>query len=258
MFGLRSPRPLGTPRVIRASWAGARLRSMALVGLAMASVLTAASGTAPAAAATLNDSINKKSTSKNGPKEQALVQADELAYDKDNDRISARGHVQLYYQGRVLQADSVTYDRNADRVLAQGHAKLTEADGTVAYGDKFDLTGDFKSGFIDSLRADTADKTHMNARRVERAEGETTVFERGTYTACEPCKDDASKPPTWQVKAKRIIHKNDEQTIYYEDATLEMWGVPIAYIPWFSSPDPSVKRKSGVLSPKYTTSSPSG
>ena len=258
MFGLRSPRPLGTQRTNRAAWAGARLHLLAAAGLVFAGVLSAASGAAPASAATLNDRLGKSSASKNGVKEQALVQADELAYDKDNDRLSARGHVQLYYQGRVLQADTVTYDRKADRVLAEGHAKLTEADGTVAYGEKFDLTGDFKSGFIDSLRSDTADKTHMNARRVERAEGETTVFERGTYTACEPCKDDASKPPTWQVRAKRIIHKNDEQTIYYEDATVELWGMPIAYMPWFSSPDPSVKRKSGVLAPKYSTSTSRG
>ena len=264
MFGLRGPRPEGASRAVRAAQAGVRIRVLRLnvlaaLGLAAASLLAAGCAPAPAAAATMGDRIGKQTgQDKNKGKEQALVQADEMAYDKDNDRISARGHVQLYYQGRVLQADTVTYDRKSDRVLAEGHAKLTEADGTVAYGDRFDLTGDFKNGFIDSLRSDTADKTHMNASRVERAEGETTVFERGTYTACEPCKEDASKPPTWQVKAKRIIHKNDEQTIYYEDATLELWGVPIAYMPYFSTPDPSVKRKSGVLAPKYSTSSARG
>ena len=34
--------------------------------------------------------------------------------------------------------------------------------------------------------------------------------------------------------------------------------MPIAYMPWFSSPDPSVKRKSGVLAPKYSTSTSRG
>ena len=53
----------------------------------------------------------------------------------------------------------------------------------------------------------------------------------------------------WRVRAKRIIHKNDEKMIYYEDASLEFLGIPIAYVPFFSAPDPSVTRKSGILSP---------
>ncbi len=59
---------------------------------------------------------------------------------------------QLNYQGRTLQADRVTYDRNTGRVFAEGNARLTEADGPVITGDRFELTDDFKSGFIDSLR----------------------------------------------------------------------------------------------------------
>ncbi|MGH6863953.1 MAG: LPS-assembly protein LptD, partial [Methylocella sp.] len=51
------------------------------------------------------------------------------------------------------------------------------------------------------------------------------------------------------VHAKRIIHKNDEKMIYFEDASLEFLGIPIAYVPFFSAPDPSVTRKSGILSP---------
>ena len=101
---------------------------------------------------------------------------------------------------------------------------MTEADGQVFYGDKFEITNDFKDGFINSLRVETTDKTQFAAPRAERTGGETTVFERGTYTACDACKDDPSKPPLWQVRAKRIIHKNEERTVYYEDATIEFWA----------------------------------
>ena len=34
---------------------------------------------------------------------------------------------------------------------------------------------------------------------------------------------------------------------------LEFFGVPIAYLPYFSTPDPTVKRKTGFLMPAYTT-----
>ena len=58
-----------------------------------------------------------------------------------------------------------------------------------------------------------------------------TVFQSGVYTACEPCTDDPRKPPKWQVKAARIIHDQGEKMIYFEDAALEFFGMPLAYLP---------------------------
>jgi LPS-assembly protein len=75
------------------------------------------------------------------------------------------------------------------------------------------------------------------------------------YTACAPCKDDPKKPPLWQVKAARIIHDQKEHMIYFEDASLEFFGKPLAWLPYFSAPDPTVKRKTGFLMPSLTSSS---
>ncbi|MDB5570354.1 MAG: Organic solvent tolerance protein [Hyphomicrobiales bacterium] len=221
---------------------------------------------APAGAQTLTDRLTRSAKAKPGgaqaqgekAQDRLLVDADEFVYNRDANTISASGNVQLYYQGRTLQSDRVTYNQTTKRVLAEGRAKMTERDGTVAYSERFELTDDFREGFIDSLRTETADKTYFSAGRAERIAGDVTVFENGTYTACEACKEDPTKPPLWRVRAKRIIHKNSEQTIYYEDATLELWGMPIAWLPFFSSPDPSVKRKSGVLAPRYIANSKLG
>ncbi|MDJ0448306.1 LPS assembly protein LptD [Methylocystis sp. JR02] len=180
-----------------------------------------------------------------------VVEAKEMIYNEKANTVTARGQVQLLYKGRLLEADRVVYDRNTSRVYAEGHAKLTETNGTIARAERFDLTDDFKAGFIESLQVDTADDTHFSAPRAERTDGVTT-FDMGAYTACEACKDDPSKPRTWQLKAKRIIHDNAEKTIYYEDATFEFLGTPIAYVPFWSSADPTVKRKSGLLTPVFT------
>ena len=103
-------------------------------------------------------------------KDRLLVEAKQLVYNRDTNVVSAEGNVQLYYQGRVLEADKVIYDRNANRVFAEGHAKMTEADGTVTYSDKFELTDDFKTGFIDSLQHhhQGQDLLHRPARRAQR------------------------------------------------------------------------------------------
>ncbi|MCZ8374293.1 MAG: LPS-assembly protein LptD [Beijerinckiaceae bacterium] len=200
-------------------------------------------------AQTLNERLAARQ--QNSKQSRMVVDAREVVYDRDRDRVSAVGDVQILYQGRTLQADRVTYDRKNRRVFAEGNARLTEADGTKSFSDRFDLTDDFRDGFIDSLRVETPNKTRFSAARAERTGGEQTVFDRGTFTACEPCKDNPEKPPLWQVKAARIIHNNSEQRIYYENASIEFWGVPVAWFPYFASPDPTVSRLSGVLSPRF-------
>ncbi len=192
------------------------------------------------------------------PQERMVVDARELVYDNDKKTVSAVGDVQILYQGRTIEADKVTYDQAGKRVVATGNARITESNGTVITGDRFNLTDDFRDGFIDSLRVVNPDKTRFSAPRAERTDGETFIFEKGIYTACEPCKDNPERPPLWQVRSARIIHKKAEQTIYYEEARLEFLGVPMAYIPYMSGPDSTVKRKSGFLSPKFINTGPLG
>ena len=201
----------------------------------------------------------KKSTiaverEKSGQK-QMLVRAREIDYDYANRRVAAVGNVQIYYGGSTLEADKVVYDETSKRLHAEGNVRLTEADGKVTYGDIMDLSDDYRNGFVDSLRLDSPDQTRMAAARAERSSGNFTIFHSGVYTACEPCKDNPKKPPEWQVKAARIIHDQNEKMIYFEDASLEFWGHPVAWLPYFSAPDPTVKRKTGVLTPSITSTS---
>ena len=230
---------------------GRRLRVAALGAVIALGCASSPLLTLPASAQTLADRIASK-PKKTGAPDRMLVEAKEMVYNDDKKTVSAVGDAQVYYQGKILEADRVIYDQVNKRVYAEGNAKMTEADGTVSYGERFEFSDNFRDGFIDTLRTDTKDRTHFSAPRGERVDGNATIFEKGTYTACDACKEDPSKPQFWRVRAKRIIHKNAEQTIYYEDATLELMGVPIAYLPYFSAPDPSVKRKSGILSPHYT------
>jgi LPS-assembly protein len=186
--------------------------------------------------------------------EQMLIRAEEINYDYTNERVSAVGNVQLYFGNSSLEADRVIYDQKTKRLNAQGSVRLTAADGTVTHAEIMDLSDDYRDGFVDSLRVDAPEETRFAATRAERSGGNYTIFHNGIYTACEACKDDPKKPPKWQVKAARIIHDQGEKMMYFEGAALEVLGVPLAYLPYFSAPDPTVKRKSGVLIPSYSTS----
>lgn len=186
---------------------------------------------------------------------QMLVQANEINYDYTNNRVAAVGNVQIYYGGSTLEANRVVYDQKTKRLHAEGNVRLTEEDGKVTYGEIMDLSDNYRDGFVDSLRLDAPDQTRMAAARAERSAGNFTVFHNGVYTACLPCKDDPKKPPLWQVKAARIIHDQTEKMIYFEDARIEFFGRPLAWLPYFSAPDPTVKRKTGFLMPTISSSS---
>jgi LPS-assembly protein len=181
-----------------------------------------------------------------------LVQANEIRYDYTNNTVAAVGNVQIYYSGSTVEADEVIYDQKTKRLQARGNVRMTEADGKITYGQFIDLTQDYRDGFVDSLRLETADDTRFAAARADRVKGNYTVMQKGVYTACEPCKDDPKKPPLWQVEAARIIHDNAEKMIYFEDARVEFFGLPLVYFPFMSAPDPSVTRKSGFLFPTIT------
>jgi LPS-assembly protein len=247
------------PGTLPARRPGAR-RRMAFAGVALCGVLAAF---APAAAQYLQfPQVPQKPPrpahlNAQGQK-QMLVSAREIDYDYSGKTVSAVGNVQIYYDGSTLEADKVVYDQVSKRLHAEGNVRLTEADGKITYANIMDLSDDYRDGFVDSLRLDGADQTRMAAAAAERSKGNFTVFHDGVYTACEPCKDDPKKPPLWQVKAARIVHDQKEKMIYFEDANLEFFGWPLAWFPYFSMPDPTVKRKTGFLMPSVTGNSISG
>ena len=256
MAGLLSTRPSG-PRLSRRGAAGI----VAVLSLLVCGGLLAP---APSAAQELTFPVRpgplpkSPSAVERANSKQMLVQAREINYDYTNNQVSAVGNVQMYYGGATIEADKVVYDQKTKRLRAEGNVRLTEQDGKVTYGQTMDLSDDYRDGFVDSLRLDTPDQTRLAAARAERTAGNYTVFQNGVYTACAECKDNPKKPPLWQVKAARIIHDQGEKMMYFEDARLEFFGAPLLYFPYFSAPDPTVKRKTGFLMPGVGSSNKFG
>ena len=80
--------------------------------------------------------------------------------------------------------------------------------------------------------------------------GNVTIVNKGVFTSC---KENENCPP-WSIKAEEIKHDKDEKKISYKNAFLNIYDVPILYFPKFFHPDPTVKRQSGFLAPKLSSS----
>ncbi len=139
-----------------------------------------------------------------------LLQADDLIYDNRNNRVIARGNVEIYQDENVLLADEVIYDKTANTLTAIGNVRLKEVDGSVVNAERLTLQSNFRDGFVRSLRALTQDDTRVAAANAYKKDNQT-IYEKGVLTSCKPCEDHPELPPIWRVKATRIIQDKDDQ-----------------------------------------------
>jgi LPS-assembly protein len=185
--------------------------------------------------------------------DRMLVIADQSVYDRPANTVTLTGKVQIYYKRNTLQADQVVYFTLTKRVVATGNVRLTEPGGNLVRAEKMDVTQGFQTGFVDALRVDSNDRTRFEATTAERKEGNITVFNNGVYSACQYCEVTGALP-FWEIRAVKITHNEADKTVKYENAQLEFDGHPVAYIPFFEHPDPTVTRQTGFLLPTYSVS----
>lgn len=185
----------------------------------------------------------------------ALLKADEVSVDEELGIVTAAGKVEIVQGSRVLTADSISYNRRTDVVTATGNVVLVEPSGEVAFAEYAELTNEMRDGVMRNLRLIIADQSRFATVTARRQDGTSTVMRRAIYTPCEPCEKDPTRAPIWQIRAARINHDQDKKTVAYEDATLDIAGVPVMYTPYFSHPDGTEKRASGFLFPELSTSS---
>ncbi len=115
----------------------------------------------------------------------------------------------------------------------------------------------------DGIKIDFFKETFGNSENDPRLRGNyfysdsnISLIKKGVFTTCK--KKEGEKCPPWQFKAKEIKHDKNKKTLYYKNAWLEIYDKPIFYFPRFFHPDPTVKRQSGFLIPKFESSSSLG
>ena len=180
-----------------------------------------------------------------------LLRAEEVSHDQDLGVIVARGDVEIAHGDRILLADTLSYNQNAKTVTASGNIRILEPTGEVIFADYVELSEDMRDGTIENLRILLADNARIAAAGGRRSNGDVTEMAKAVYSPCEVCQDDPTRAPLWQVKAERVVHDQSAQQVEYYDAVLEMYGVPVAYSPYFTHPDPTVKRRTGFLAPSF-------
>lgn len=183
--------------------------------------------------------------------------ADQLDFDEKLGIATAKGNVEISQDDRIVLADMVTYNQRDDVVTASGNVVLLEPSGEVMFAQYAELTGDLREGFLRGFRMLMEDNSRLAAVSAQRRGGVETKLNRAIYSACRDCTGFDGEP-LWTVKAATVTHNQETHEVVYHDATMNLFGLPIAYTPYLSHPDPTVKRKSGILAPTFGNSSSLG
>jgi LPS-assembly protein len=178
-----------------------------------------------------------------------LMNADDLRYDERTGVVIARGSVELSQGERVLTADLISYDRTTDTVTASGNVALMEPNGEVIFSNYAVLENELKTGVIENIKILLSDGSRVAANHAARTAGGQKIMDQGVFSPCSLCRKDPTRAPLWQIKANKVIHHEKRNDIEYRGAVLEMFGLPVLYTPYLVHPDPTVDRRSGLLTP---------
>lgn len=182
------------------------------------------------------------------------LEADTLIQDDKTGTITAEGQVQIRNQGRTLRAEKVVYNRTTGVVVATGEVVIVEVDGTTAFADEVVLDDQLRAGVAKGFSARLQDNIKIAGDTLVRRDDTTAELNRGIYTPCELCEDDKTKAPTWSIRADKVVQDGENHLIYYQNAVIEMFGVPVFYTPILWHADPNADRMSGLLPPTIVAS----
>ena len=116
--------------------------------------------------------------------------------------------------------------------------------------NKKELIGSDSKTFLNQngFKTNKENKPRIFSNSISLKEKESN-FIKSTFTTCNYREND--KCPPWELRASKMKHDNIKKTIYYDNAVIRIYNVPIFYFPKLAHPDPTVKRRSGFLIPSY-------
>lgn len=178
------------------------------------------------------------------------IEADNLAYDKNTDKYSAKGNVVITFTGGFLKADYVDFNKTTGDAKASGNVYI-KSDDDILEGDNIKFNINSKTGIAYEGKLFFA-KNHfyINGKEIEKKGEATYHLKDATATTCD------GDWPAWRFTGKELnVTIDGYGTVKH--GTFQVKNFPLLYMPYMIFPAKTT-RQSGFLPPRISHSDKHG
>ena len=186
--------------------------------------------------------------------DRATILADRIVYLRGGKELVATGNVEVFFQGYLLEASRLHYDSGV--MKAGGPLTLSDGSGAVAVADYANLNDNLKTAILQGVEMLLDDHLQIAAANLEANDERYILLRNALVTACRTCA--AEETPVWHFRSRSMVLDRQEQEVYLRDVDFMLGDSHLFTLPWLRLPEPSVKRKSGWLTPRLSYSSARG
>ena len=190
--------------------------------------------------------------------ENYVVETNDIVFDNKKKFISSNKKTKINDQSNnIIYLQSFEYEigtnifKSLENITVEDNKKNTYRFSQI-YIDtkKKEILGTDIKAYLNSkefkIHPENQPRIFANTVSLERNE---RTFDKSIFTLCNYREKD--KCPPWTIQSSKMFHDSKKKTIYYDNAIIKIYDLPIFYLPRFSHPDPSVDRRSGFLSPAF-------
>ena len=183
------------------------------------------------------------------------IEADQLIYNKKTGIVIGKGRVFIQQNNFQLVTDTVFFDKKNGYLYAVGNLSLKDNKKKYFFGEKAFFNSNNQKGIIIQFQAKFLQKGLFSSNFAEMKENNIFTIKNLTFSTCNICSDNLIiHSPLWQVKAKNATINQMQNKLAFQKSTIEFFGVPIFYFPYFVIRTPNSPRKSGFLTPNFKSS----
>ena len=185
--------------------------------------------------------------------EKIKIYADEVRVDEVNEKVTATGNAVAVNEDNIkIKSDNLIYNKSINYLEANGNVIINDQMKNTFFLDELNASNNFNTISGKSVKARLHDDSRIVGSNFDKKD-KISIAENAEYTPCIKENYLIKNCPGWKLKSKKIYHDSENRTIHYDHAQIQLFNIPVFYLPYFSHPDPSVKKRSGFLMPTIQT-----
>ena len=220
---------------------------------------------------------------------EVTLKGEFVRYERNKELIYSEGKTKLNIQKNYnIVSENIYFDRNLKIIYSNKETTIEDSENNIFIlkgGFKFDIFDEiinskksiildknnnkyvFENLFIDlklneiagkELKVEFEKSYFGNKNNDPLLKGRSSYSnndELKVYKAVfSTCNIEKKKCRGWEIISDEFKHDKNKKIFEYKNSWLKIFDYKILYTPYFNHPDPSVKRKSGFLTPSYSSS----